>query len=88
MTAPGYEAKFQPCLRYVWSTPENRPSGSNVRFLGLEVRSTSGSRRHWAKSAKTGCDPKRPSRTPIGKGQPSAMNGRSCWLSEPSVSDQ
>ncbi len=27
------------------------------RFLGLEVRSTSDSRRRWARSAKTGADP-------------------------------
>ncbi len=29
----------------------------NVRFLDLEVRSTSDSRRRWARSAKTGFDP-------------------------------
>ncbi len=40
--------------------PESRPWSGDVRFLGLEVRSTSDSRRHWARSTKTGCDPKRP----------------------------
>ena len=35
---------------------------SYVRFLGLEVRSTSDSRRRWARSAKTGFDPRQTSR--------------------------
>ncbi len=55
-------------LRSVCFTPESRPSSGNVRilqphsiFLGLEVRSTSDSRRRWARSAKTGCDPERTS---------------------------
>ena len=40
------------------SNPESRPSSGNVRFLGVEVRSTSDSRRRWARSARTGYDPK------------------------------
>ncbi len=33
--------------------PESRPWSGDVRFLGLEVRSTPDSRRHWARPAKT-----------------------------------
>ena len=42
----------------VRSTPDQGPEIGYVRFLGLEVRSTSDSRRRWAWSAETGCDPK------------------------------
>ncbi len=55
----GYKRRFRPRRRSDRSTPESRPSSGNVRFLGLEVRSTSDSRRRWARSAKTGCDPER-----------------------------
>ena len=59
MSAPGYERRFRPVSEHDRSTPESRPSCGNVRFLGLEVRSTSDSRRRWARSAKTGFDPQR-----------------------------
>ena len=38
------------------STPETRPSSGNIRFLGVEARSTSDSRRRWVRPAKTGFD--------------------------------
>ncbi len=39
--------------------PREPTSGGSVRFLDLEVRSTSDGRRRWARSAKTGFDPSR-----------------------------
>ena len=57
-SASGYKRRFGPRRWYDRSTPESRPSSGNVRFLGLEVRSTSDSRRRWARSARTGNDPK------------------------------
>ncbi len=53
----GYKRLFGPCRRSDRSTAESRPSSGNVRFLGVEVRSTSDSRRRWARSARTGYDP-------------------------------
>jgi hypothetical protein len=55
----GYERRFGPRRWYDRSTPESRPSSGNVRFLGLEVRSTSDNRSRWARSAKTEFDPRR-----------------------------
>ncbi len=43
MSAPGYERRFRPVSEHDRSTPESRPSSGNVRFLGVEVRSTSDS---------------------------------------------
>ncbi len=57
----GYERRFRPVSELDRSTPESRPSSGNVRILGVEVRFTSDSRRRWARSAKTGFDPKRSS---------------------------
>ena len=45
MSANGYKRRFGPRRWYDRSTPESRPSSGNVRFLGVEVRSTSDSRR-------------------------------------------
>ncbi len=58
-TAVGYQPKSGPGRRYDRSTPESRPSSGSVRFLGVEVRSTSDSRRRRARSARTGFDPNR-----------------------------
>ncbi len=58
MSTCGYERRFRPVSEHDRSTPESRPSSCKVRFLGVEVRSTSDSRRRWARSAKTGYDPK------------------------------
>ena len=63
MSGVGYKRRFRPRRRSDRSTPESRPSSGNVRFLGVEVRSTSDSRRRWARSAKTGYDPYPTSRT-------------------------
>ncbi len=57
MSPCGYKRRFRPRRRSDRSTPESRPSSGDVRFLGLEVRSTSDSRRRWARSARTGYDP-------------------------------
>ena len=59
MSAYGYKRRFGPRRWYDRSTPESGPSSGNVRFLGVEVRSTSDSRRRWAWSARTGYDPLR-----------------------------
>ena len=45
--------------------PQQATFKPHVRFLGVEVRSTSDSRRDWARSAKTGHDPKRPCRDKV-----------------------
>ena len=55
----GYKRRFGPRRWYARTTPEGRPSSGNVRFLGLEARSTSDRRRRWARFARTGYDPKR-----------------------------
>ncbi len=44
MSGCGYKRRFGPRRWYDRSTPESRPSSGNVRFLGVEVRSTSDSR--------------------------------------------
>ena len=60
MSDYGYKRRLGPRRWYNRSTPERRPSSGNVRFLDVEVCSTSDSRRRWTRSAKTGFDPKRP----------------------------
>ncbi len=65
MSPLGYERRFRPVSEHDRSTPESRPSSGNVRFLGVEARSTSDSRRRWARPAKTGNDPKRPCRDKV-----------------------
>ncbi len=57
----GYKRRFGSHRRYRYgrSTPGSRPSSANVRFLGVEVRSTSDSRRRWARPARTAFDPQR-----------------------------
>ena len=50
-------ASVSSATRIFRSTPDWGPWIGSVRFPGLEVRSTSDSRRRWARSAKTGFDP-------------------------------
>jgi hypothetical protein len=59
MSAYGYKRRFGPRRWHDRSTSESRPSNGNIRFLGVEVRSTSDSRRRWARSARTVSDPER-----------------------------
>ncbi len=73
----GYKRRFRPVSKHDRSTPESRPSSGNVRFLGVEIRSTSDSRRRWARSARTGYDPKATFGSRSGHFKPDIQTNRS-----------